>query len=44
MLVPGPGLEPGFSGSKPDVLPLDDPGEGLVCAAGFEPTISTFQM
>ena len=24
--VPGEGLEPSFTGSKPVVLPLDDPG------------------
>ena len=26
LLVPGQGFEPRYSGPKPDVLPLDDPG------------------
>lgn len=29
-MVPGQGFEPQFSGSEPDVLPLDDPGIGCL--------------
>lgn len=33
----GAGLEPAFPGSKPGVLPLDEPPRNLVGKAGFKP-------